>query len=86
MERATPAPAAPDQEPRTASAPHAPACADSSFSVDFAEQVRRCKQQGMGKIATIELLTGIKRGGGSNAYKAVSSAYDRIIKGETQAV
>jgi DNA segregation ATPase FtsK/SpoIIIE-like protein len=82
MERATPAPAAPDQEPRTASAPRAPACDNGLFSVDFAEQVRRCKQQGMSKTATITLLTGIKRGGGSERYKAASAAYDQAIKDE----
>lgn len=75
-------PAAPNEAPRTASAPRAPGCGDALFSADFVDQVRRCKAQGMSKTVTIELLTGVKRGGGSERYKVASAAYDRAIKGE----
>jgi DNA segregation ATPase FtsK/SpoIIIE-like protein len=72
-------PVAPNEAPRTASAPRAPACDNGLFSVDFAEQVRRCKEKGMSKTATIELLTGIRRGGGSERYKAASAAYNAAL-------
>jgi DNA segregation ATPase FtsK/SpoIIIE-like protein len=83
MQQITPdevATSATQQEPHNASATGATTCANSAFSLDFAEQVRRCKERGMSKTKTIELLTGIKPGGGSVAYKEVSVAYEAAIK------